>query len=72
MSAVGISDCSVCMEEGKGSVILTRAMRGPSPGSPGEPPEYEFVCYRCQGKEDDDLYAYDESREEEWWPEVAS
>ena len=65
---MSVSDCTVCMEDGEGSVILTRAMRGPSLKSPGEPPEYDFVCDRCQQKEDDDLYDYDPVREEEWWP----
>lgn len=50
-----ISDCVVCMRDGEGSSIITRAERGPSRKSPGEPADRGFVCFPCQQEEDERL-----------------
>lgn len=52
--------CVMCEEEmceSLGEVVMTRpAMRGPH-GDPGDPPEYDWMCYDCMVQEEE---------EEEW------
>ena len=51
--------CGQLFESTGDDMVMTRAAKGPSMSSPGEPPEYEVMCPECRDK-DDDLYAYDE------------
>jgi len=51
--------CGKLFESTGDDSVMTRAAKGPSMSSPGEPPEYEVMCPECRDK-DDDLYAYDE------------
>jgi len=62
--------CEQCQKHiatSEGSVIETRAAPGPSWASAGgDPPEYDWICFECQGQWADHLYDYDPEEEDLW------
>jgi hypothetical protein len=61
--------CEACGAEkaaSEGSVVETQRAKGPSFSSPGEPPEYDWICFECQEGWADHLYDYDDCEEELW------
>lgn len=62
-------ECLVCtrlLPDTEGCAVMVARATPQSWSSPGDPPEYEWICYDCQETEEMSQYDYDPCEEDLW------